>query len=88
MEGRGHRGQRPSEQDSSEGQQHPSAIPCSSFPLLLAALEGGREGADVPSHLWGKCSGDGTLYPALIYLLGSRSLGQLVFTSAGAWNFC
>ena len=58
------------------------------FPFLFAALEGGRERANVPSHLWGKCSGDGALHPALIYLLGSGSLGQLVFMSAGAWNFC
>lgn len=45
--------------------------PCSSFPLLIAALQGGREGTVVHSHLWGKCSTDKTLDPALIYLLGA-----------------
>lgn len=59
------------EKGGSEGQQHLSAVPCSSFPLLIAALQGGREGTVVHSRLWGKCSADETLDPVLIYLLGA-----------------
>lgn len=70
------------------GTAAPQCHPLQLFPIALCCAGGGRARAGIPSHLWAKCSGGGTLHPALISLLGSGSLGQLGFKSAGAWNFC
>lgn len=39
------------------GTAAPGAVPCSLSPLLFAALQGGREGADVPSPAWALAPG-------------------------------
>lgn len=39
------------------GTAAPGAVPCSLSPLLFAALQGGREGADVPSPVWAMAPG-------------------------------